>query len=846
MLALAFFNPLPEPGIPDRYLSLRRLNLALPRTFAKLVLQVPLLALVIIAALGCVNSEQKSAPAPNTSPRADVPAYTPTNSSALVGASTPQPGSSPGSAAAPGQIATPQSEALSAREVLEATVAAMKAVHSGRFHLEITTKHESDGTRDLRTLAAGDFQAPDRVRLNMATIHPGRGFEIDVIINGIDTFIGDSSLNRWEAISHSPAPFGHIFEFVGFNAEFEPDVVEGFTLYAQEYLEGRQVYYIKGPIPLDILPELVGSLPVEQAHSEVEFWIGVDDFLVRKSRIFAELALPGKADSARAYNLSSRIVLTLSDYGKPVDIRSPNVQTSPRLRADDHGDSSEIASSLTSGDTLVGTLDNRDDLDYFTFDAKVGRPYEIAATLDTLTEMSVALYAPNGYEISRSEVHEGSPEARIVWVAPTSGSHYIRVTSPGHKTGGYAVSIKQPIGKFTPGKTAVHPNTSSGPGTPASEEVLTSDTVVVSASLENATINVPQSTPPFYFLEILSSLPTNCHAFNGFDVDRSGNEITVAMTNRAPRKWGPGCRFVRSFMTHSLALGDDFNPQDTYTVRVIALPAPGLRSRGPTIPGRVRKDVGEDQITMTFVAQSAPGYPKQTSPDTVALLSYARKMPAVKIDEARPPQHFLMVQSAVLGCGEYDRAEIERKGDDISVLIWNRRAVTGVCSSPGISYVVYRVPLGNDFEPDVPYTVRVNPTHDTPSQDFLGWIGYGKTPGYDTVLVPTQIEQMAFGSGAAGRQHLDLVLHVPNSCSELAGAKIERDGTFVDVAVTDRIPVNAGDKCYPLYDKRESFSLLLGTNFDPGVTYTVRVNDFWTKNGESPPPGTVHLDFVAK
>ena len=39
--------------------------------------------------------------------------------------------------------------------------------------------------------------------------------------------------------------------------------------------------------------------------------------------------------------------------------------------------------------------------------------------------------------------------------------------------------------------------------------------------------------------------------------------------------------------------------------------------------------------------------------------------------------------------------------------------------------------------------------------------------------------------------------------------------------------------------------MALGADFEPGVKYTVRVNDFWTGAGMAPPPDTVSTTFVA-
>ena len=54
-------------------------------------------------------------------------------------------------------------------------------------------------------------------------------------------------------------------------------------------------------------------------QGEVEYWIGVDDSLVRRAEIRAESPA---ADGAAA--TKTRVVMTVSDYGKSVDIQAPD------------------------------------------------------------------------------------------------------------------------------------------------------------------------------------------------------------------------------------------------------------------------------------------------------------------------------------------------------------------------------------------------------------------------------------------------------------------------------------------------------------------------------------------
>lgn len=80
------------------------------------------------------------------------------------------------------------------------------------------------------------------------------------------------------------------------------------------------------------------------------------------------------------------------------------------------------------------------------------------------------------------------------------------------------------------------------------------------------------------------------------------------------------------------------------------------------------------------------------------------------IRESFPPQYALTIQSGLpSGCASYDRTEVTREGDVITVEVWNQ-----VVNDPAVSctmiYGIHQqvVELGTDFTSGVTYTVRVN------------------------------------------------------------------------------------------------------------------------------------------
>lgn len=228
------------------------------------------------------------------------------------------------------------------------------------------------------------------------------------------------------------------------------------------------------------------------------------------------------------------------------------------------------------------------------------------------------------------------------------------------------------------------------------------------APFEYAMINVSESDPPHYFLDLMSVLPNTCQTFDGIEVERSGAEITVSITNRAPVGDPSGCVWVSRLMTHSVALGTDFTPDATYTIRVNGVFSLPILDADPRESGGVAYAFAEDHVTLTFAGRIAPAIVEQRTSDMVAVAAYTRYLVGVSVDDSRPPQHFLEIQSAVIGCGEFNGIEVKRYGDEVFVSVTNRRPVEGICTSTGLSPTARSVSVGTDFEPGVTFTVRVS------------------------------------------------------------------------------------------------------------------------------------------
>ena len=188
----------------------------------------------------------------------------------------------------------------------------MEAVQSGYVEIDIANT-AGDVTLPIRL--TGDYQTPDRYHLAFE-ISSIKLFELIVI--DTESYVKDLTTGVWETSTEQLTPFGSLFSYGAFNTAFDPDVVAGFTVGVVQ-LSDERVYHVKGPVTGSALADLLDDSPVRDREGEVEYWIAVEDFLVRKVAIHAETpSAPGRAPSV------TQVVMMLYDYGKTVDIRAPD------------------------------------------------------------------------------------------------------------------------------------------------------------------------------------------------------------------------------------------------------------------------------------------------------------------------------------------------------------------------------------------------------------------------------------------------------------------------------------------------------------------------------------------
>ena len=95
------------------------------------------------------------------------------------------------------------------------------------------------------------------------------------------------------------------------------------------------------------------------------------------------------------------------------------------------------------------------------------------------------------------------------------------------------------------------------------------DRRVVDAPIDAIEILIRESSPPGYTAHIESGLPSGCARFDEAKITgRSGNTITVKVTNTFPADENVACTAIYGTHETNLDLGQDFVSGQTYTVKV--------------------------------------------------------------------------------------------------------------------------------------------------------------------------------------------------------------------------------------------------------------------------------------
>ena len=251
-----------------------------------------------------------------------TPAVTPLPTPAPTPSPTPIPSPTPSPTATPEPppavtLASP--DGPSVIEILEASFAAMEAVESMHLEMVAEIKIDSGGTEtNLPLKLVGDFQAPDRVHSSLSVSLGFFSIEVETIAIGDDVYTTDPLTGAWSVSSEAAFAFPAPADFaVGTELALLDPVLLGIG-----ELDGGKVFRLSGAPP----PDVFGT---GEVLTDAEFWIGVDDFLIRKITAEAEVGLEELGGALGDVGISGpatvSLTISISDFGKPVVIEAPEL-----------------------------------------------------------------------------------------------------------------------------------------------------------------------------------------------------------------------------------------------------------------------------------------------------------------------------------------------------------------------------------------------------------------------------------------------------------------------------------------------------------------------------------------
>jgi hypothetical protein len=97
-------------------------------------------------------------------------------------------------------------------------------------------------------------------------------------------------------------------------------------------------------------------------------------------------------------------------------------------------------------------------------------------------------------------------------------------------------------------------------------------------------------------------------------------------------------------------------------------------------------------------------------------------------------------------------------------------------------------------------------------------------PDRERVLAPIDGADIIVRESSPPQYAVHLVSGLPNGCTIFAGITTSRAGDKITVTVENSVPRDKNIACTQIYGTREA-TLELGSDFAPGTTYTVHVND---------------------
>ncbi len=202
----------------------------------------------------------------------------------------------------------------------------MAAVQSFHFDIDAKLSISSEGASlDVPIDLKGDFQAPDRTRGTLVVSFLIFQVESQFVSIGDTSYATDPETGQWTVEQDSALDFVDPAAIASPELLAEAAGLADLILVGTGALGGVQVH------------ELAGRLSDEAGAGELDvtYWIGVDDGLIHQVDLKGQFELDEElggiipVGDIEVSEATIEAVLTLSDFGKPVQIEAPEVAAPP-------------------------------------------------------------------------------------------------------------------------------------------------------------------------------------------------------------------------------------------------------------------------------------------------------------------------------------------------------------------------------------------------------------------------------------------------------------------------------------------------------------------------------------
>jgi len=218
----------------------------------------------------------------------------------------------------PTPVATPTPE-LEPLEIARRAAEAMLSVDSLHFTIERQGALAYIDTDQLLAFkrAEGDFGLPDRMRAIVRVITAITPIDIGMVVLGDDQFATDPITGEWGRL---PPEWGQFSLLTLFDPEWglqgllKAGIVD-LTLAGNEEIEEQRHYRLTGRASGERMNAMTLGF-IGRGDVELEVWIGMDDFYVRRLRI---------VDPETDLNDPTTWKMEFSQLGEPIDIQAPPI-----------------------------------------------------------------------------------------------------------------------------------------------------------------------------------------------------------------------------------------------------------------------------------------------------------------------------------------------------------------------------------------------------------------------------------------------------------------------------------------------------------------------------------------